>query len=264
MGNPAMARVDDVDIIRSLLQADRAWSVYALGDLVPEQFQHTTWFRAASGAAALVMLYHGFHPPVIFALGDAAAVESILDEMEKPQELLLHVHPEIPVLLRKHYGTVVTEAMWRMLLDQTRFQQVAASCNRLTAKDVSALEHLFADGDAAGEHPHFFLPAMVSDGVFFGVYEGDDLIAAAGTHMVSPREGIAAIGNVYTRSDRRGLGLAAKTTAAVTAELIRSNIETIALNVSQGNNTARRVYERLGFRRHCAFCEGRAIAASSA
>ena len=29
---------------------------------------------------------------------------------------------------------------------------------------------------------------MVTDGVFFGVYKGDELIAAAGTHLVSREE----------------------------------------------------------------------------
>ena len=33
----------------------------------------------------------------------------------------------------------------------------------------------------------------------------------------------------------------------------------VALNVNQGNHAARRVYERIGFARYCAFIEGRAL-----
>jgi ribosomal protein S18 acetylase RimI-like enzyme len=95
---------------------------------------------------------------------------------------------------------------------------------------------------------------MVTDGVFFGVSKGEDLIAAAGTHLMSREEGAAAIGNVYVRRDRRGRGLGRAVTAAVLHEL--AGIETIGLNVRADNDAAIRVYESLGFVRHCDFREG--------
>ena len=99
---------------------------------------------------------------------------------------------------------------------------------------------------------------MVEQGVFYGIYEGPNLIAAAGTHLVAPSEGVAAIGNVYTRRDRRGQGLATQVTGAVAAELLRLMPPSaiIALNVVQTNLAAVKVYERLGFARYCAFYEG--------
>lgn len=95
--------------------------------------------------------------------------------------------------------------------------------------------------------------------MFFGIWEGDELIAAAGTHLVVPSEEVAAIGNVYTRRDRRGRCLATQVTSAVASELMRMKLRTIALNVEQKNAAAIGVYERLGFVRYCSFCEGRAI-----
>src|SRR5439155_19334107 len=95
-------------------------------------------------------------------------------------------------------------------------------------------------------------------GVFCGIREGEDLIAVAGTHLVSAAESVGAVGNIYTRRDRRGRGLATQTTAAVVAELRRLGIATIVLNVSRTNVPAVRVYERLGFRRYCDYFEGRA------
>ena len=88
-----------------------------------------------------------------------------------------------------------------------RIDQVSDRVTRLGAKDVPAIERLYADGESTGESPDFFYGSMVTDGVFFGVYKGEDLIAAAGTHLVSREEGAAAIGNVYVRRDRRGRGL---------------------------------------------------------
>jgi RimJ/RimL family protein N-acetyltransferase len=45
-------------------------------------------------------------------------------------------------------------------------------------------------------------------------------------------------------------------TSAVVQHAIDREIPTIVLNVSQENHGARRVYERLGFRRDCEFFEG--------
>ena len=81
-------------------------------------------------------------------------------------------------------------------------------------------------------------------------------MSAAGTHIVVPEEGVCAIGNVYTRRDRRGRGVAGRATAAVAAEALRLGVRTVALNVAQGNHAAIRAYERIGFARYCAFFEG--------
>jgi predicted GNAT family acetyltransferase len=70
---------------------------------------------------------------------------------------------------------------------------------------------------------------------------------------------VAAIGNVYTRRDRRGRGLSGCLTSAVAAEILRLRIPVVGLNVSQRNSAAIRVYERLGFAAHCEFVEGPAV-----
>jgi predicted GNAT family acetyltransferase len=86
-------------------------------------------------------------------------------------------------------------------------------------------------------------------------------VAVAGTHLFSPVLGVCTIGNVYTRRDRRRRGLAARATAAVVRHALDAAIPTIVLNVSQANDAARNIYERLGFRVHCAFVEGEATSA---
>src|SRR5262245_47905796 len=55
--------------------------------------------------------------------------------------------------------------------------------------------------------PDFFSPSLVANGIFYGVQDGPDLIAAAGTHLAEPTEGIGCVGNVYTRRDRGGAAL---------------------------------------------------------
>ena len=84
-----------------------------------------------------------------------------------------------------------------------------------------------------------------------------ELTAVAGTHLVARDESAAAIGNVYVRRDRRGQGLGRLVTAAVINDL--RDLETIGLNVREDNAAAIRVYESLGFVKHCDFREALAL-----
>jgi ribosomal protein S18 acetylase RimI-like enzyme len=231
--------------------------VCALGDLAPGFFEHSEWFQPPDGTPALVLLYRGFSTPVLFAIGEPAAVASMLDEIRCEPALYLHVRSEIVPLLATHFRIVELKEMLRMVLDPLGYRPAPTEgAARLAAADLGELERLFADGNATGEAPDFFLPSMLRDGVFFGIREAGELVAAAGTHLAVPAEGVGVVGNVYTRRDRRGQGLAARTTSAVVGELLRINLRTIALNVSQNNEVAIRVYERLGFLRHCTYYEG--------
>ena len=83
-------------------------------------------------------------------------------------------------------------------------------------------------------------------------------MAAGGTHLYSRDESVGAVGNVYTHRGHRGRGHAAAVTSAVAGELIARGTRVIALNVRSENLPAIRVYERLGFRFHARFFEGRA------
>jgi ribosomal protein S18 acetylase RimI-like enzyme len=255
-----MPSVDNPTVIRHLLETDRRWAVYALGDLAPQLFRQCDWFCAAEGAPAVVLLCHAFAPPVLFALGEAPLVGSLMEEIGARPALYLHVRPEIVPVIRARYEVTQEKSMWRMVLDPKVFRPTqSGQIARLGLSDLPALRRLYADGEAVGEAPAFFNPGMLEDGVYFGSWEGDQLTAVAGTHLVVPAEGVAAIGNVYTRRDRRGRGLASALTSAVAAELVRLGLRTVALNVEQRNAAAIHVYERLGFVRYGAFNEGLAL-----
>jgi ribosomal protein S18 acetylase RimI-like enzyme len=143
--------------------------------------------------------------------------------------------------------------MRRMIWTNRRDHPHDDRAARLGDADVAALEALYRDGEATGESPDFFYPAMVNRGVFFGVYDDDALVAAAGTHLVSRDEGAAAIGNIYVRRDRRGRGLGRIVTSAVMQAL--AAVDTVGLNVRADNAPAIDLYESLGFVTHCRFFE---------
>jgi ribosomal protein S18 acetylase RimI-like enzyme len=231
--------------IRSLLLRDPVWCVYALGDLSPAMFPKTRWF-----APDLTLVLHDYGTSILFAMG-TGSVREALEHVVWPVHL--QVQEEALDVIARHATITSTRSMWRMGLTGAAPPRAPHGARRLDATDVPALLALYADGEAAGESPDFFYPSMVDDGVFCGIYEGHELVAVAGTHLVSRDEGAAAIGNVYTRRDRRGRGLSRRATSAVLEAL--EGIGTIGLNVRADNPAAIRVYESLGFVRHCPFIE---------
>lgn len=240
-----MPNITDKSQIRWLLHKDRRWCVYALGDLSPRMFPKCEWFTPD-----LTLVLHDYGTSILFAHG-TGSIREALDHVTWPVHL--QVQPDALAEVARYATVTNVKHMIRMAWTggSTR---ASDRVTRLGASDVPALERLYADGESTGESPDFFYGSMVTDGVFFGVYKGDDLLAAAGTHLVSRDEGAAAIGNVYVRRDRRGRGLGRAVTAAVVHDL--AGIATIGLNVRADNVAAIRVYESLGFVKHCDFTEG--------
>ncbi len=108
--------------------------------------------------------------------------------------------------------------------------------------------------EAMGEAPGFGCPSMREQDICGGDWDGGvEPSAFARIHRVSTTGRMAAVGNVYTRRSHRGQGWATRLTTALVQELPRLGMETIALSVHQANQTAERVYQRLGFQRHCDF-----------
>ncbi len=255
-----MLQLSDPHLIRSILETDRPWSAYALADLEPPHAEHAMWFGTAR-PPALALVYRAFSVPVVVAVGDVghlgpvfAAVDELLADSP---DLFTVVRPEVFPLIQSRYRPGKSHLMQRMLLDRGRFQRIAAEGVRpLGPADLPRLLALYADGEPAGEAPDFFIPEMLRQGTYFGIEEGHQLVAAAGTHVIAPVANVGAVGNIYTRRDRRGQGFASRLTAAVTAELLARNLATIVLNVRKDNAPAIRVYERAGYRYYCDFHEG--------
>ena len=140
-----------------------------------------------------------------------------------------------------------------VLRPEALVEQPPGAMARLGPKDAHKIAALFAGHP---DLPDAYDPSQLESGCFFGVWEGSQLAAMSGTHVVSSQARVAAIGNVYTRRDRRGQGLARRTTGAVAAELLRLGIETIVLNVAMDNAPALSAYRALGFMPFCGYYEG--------
>ena len=249
-----MPQLLDSDDVRRRLERDRPWAAFSLADLDPPYAPHATWFGSPR-SDSIVLVYDAYDPPIVFCQGDAEECEAILCEAEvvsRTPGAYINVTERLRPIVDRTFATSDLHGMSRMLLQAglpvTASNTPAAA---LGPDDLDALQSLYEK-----EPPAFFLPQQVTNGVYFGVRESGDLVAVAGTHVVSVTGRVGAIGNVYTRPDCRGRGLAAEVTGAVAGELRRRGITTIVLNVTGSNATARRVYERLGFREYCVFHEG--------
>jgi ribosomal protein S18 acetylase RimI-like enzyme len=88
---------------------------------------------------------------------------------------------------------------------------------------------------------------MVQTGFYTGIWQGGELVAASGIHVVSVSEGVAALGNVTSLPALRGQGLARSSCARLIRAMHEQGIGHIGLNVSASNAAAIKLYQNLGF-----------------
>jgi len=256
-----MPLLTDLEDVRARLLSDPAWAVYALGDLAPGFSSYCQWLEPPSGPPALALLYREFDIPILWLMGDAPQLDELVAELPDEPKLRLQIQPQAISPLKRRFELPRLDPMFRMVLDPDRLPEPPREqIERLSPRDLAQLQALYAEGYALGQGPEFFFPSMLDWGVFYGAFDEDsNLIAVAGTHLVAPTEGVAAIGSIYTHSAHRRRGWAARLTAVLSLDLLDLGVETIALSVHQENTAAIHVYERLGFRRHCPFYEGLAL-----
>ncbi len=112
---------------------------------------------------------------------------------------------------------------------------------RLTPDDVRAMLAL-----TRAAEPGPFLRRTIELGDYYGVRDGDRLVAMAGERF--HLDGWCEISAVCTDASARRRGLGATVTAAV-ARGIRARGETPVLHVVKGNDAACALYESMGFER---------------
>jgi ribosomal protein S18 acetylase RimI-like enzyme len=244
----------DIARVRALLHEDRPSSLYALGDLDARRSKYCDWYVRGRSVA---LVYREFDTPILLATG----ATEVLADVPEMDACLLHVPERFLAALEERFELESVTPVLRMSLDPGRFSEPAdrATVEPLGPAHEGELRELYGEGLERGEEPDFFMPVQLGDDTFFGVREDGRLVAAGGTHLYSATESIGAVGNVYTRRSHRGRGLAAAVVSAIVERLIARRTATIGLNVRVANTAAIRLYERLGFKFHARFLEGRAI-----
>ena len=244
---PRGARVvTDPAELEAFYADQRAAHIYALVDLEPPFWDGSSWFRRGDAVVGVVALPDG-EGLAVYAVstrdpqGCTALVAELAPQLPAgllitgPADLddaLARVRPVVPMGPHVRYE----------LTDRTLVPDLRADVEPLDPTHLAELQALYDTDPGAA----FFLPHMLADRTFVGVRVDGELVAAAGTHVLSERQHIAAIGAVYTRADHRGQGHGAAVTAGVVHRL-GQRVDTVGLNVHAHNAAARSIYEGMGF-----------------
>src|SRR5262249_9049283 len=158
--------------------------------------------------------------------GDTAGVAEVirvLAEDEKLPEMIYHAQSEHMDAIQRYFETPNATAMWRMSITRDRLPPDGETdgIRRLRGTGAEAAQTLFAFGlpsDFMTKQSPTISAGLLDSGVCFGVVDGGQLRAMAGTHIISPPEQIGAVGYVFTHPNSRGKGYAKRCTAAVTRD----------------------------------------------
>lgn len=220
--------------------------LYAIADLDEPFWSGSRWFRRGDAVVGVVGMPGDE--------GSAAYAMSTVDPAGTLR-LLTDLAPRLPVGLLVVGALGAAEALrpvrslvWDGLHVRYGLTDRSAAPVRderiveLASDDLVELQALYDSDPGAA----FFLRHMLADESYVGIRIEGELVAAAGTHVLSESRGVAAIGAVYTRPGHRGRGLGRAVTAGA-IERIADRIEVIGLNVAADNAPARRIYESIGF-----------------
>jgi ribosomal protein S18 acetylase RimI-like enzyme len=273
----------DKSELYAFLQRDPIWAAYAIGDLEPAQFDWCSWYVAEGTdgcLAGLVLLYRRLDPPILLTAGATAAIAAIFQQKALPERVYVSaLEDHLPLLQARYdFSSDRVRPMLRMAVTAETFGLAVAgrgehggrgnpapTLRRLGVADVPAIEALIALGGPFA--PDAFSPSQVAEGVFFGLEhtallggsnrggETPPLRAVAGTHLVAPAWGVAAVGNVYVHPAWRGQGYGSLVSSVVTSDLLQRGL-LVVLNVDQDNPAAIHLYRQLGYRVHSPFLEG--------
>jgi hypothetical protein len=227
----------DKERIEKFLRKNEALNIYQIGDLDDFYWDYTIWFglEKKENITAIALLYTAPDPPVLLAL----ASENGLDYIKKlintslhilPSRFYSHLTPGLEIELEHKFKLVSHGKYQKMLLsDKSIVSEIYINgVVNLTQNDKHDIKKLFEES-----YPdNSFDPRM--------------LISISGIHVFSKKYRVAALGNITTHPDFRGLGYGQKITAHLCKTLLK-HVNLIGLNVRVDNSTAIKCYKNLGF-----------------
>ena len=220
--------------------------LYGLADLEEPFWSASRWYRDGDAVVARISVGDDWVAGYAMTKGAPHATLSLLHEIEP--DLPTGTWITGPLGMGEHLASTRTLSPkgphWRVILEGTERLGDSSKAVILTGDDLPPLLDLHESDPGAV----FFLPSMLRNGHFVGIWEANQLVASAGTHVASTRHDVVAIGAVITRPSHRGRGLAAAVLSGLCRDL-STRYRTIGLNVVASNTEALRLYAGLGFRK---------------
>jgi len=238
--------------LAAFLRRRAAVHAYALGDLDDFFWPHTRWLglEVDGRLAQVALVYDEPEPPVLLALAEepedamAALLTSAADRL--PPRLYAHLSPSLLEPIASAFSPA-TEPVPHRKLGLVRPEALdgydTAAVAPLVPADLAEVERFYARAYPGT----WFQARMLETGRYVGIRRDGELVCVAGVHVWSPTWRVAALGNVATVPEARGMGLATAACARLCRMLLDDGIDTISLNVRADNVAAIRAYEKLGF-----------------
>lgn len=247
----------DAAAVRDLLEPRRLYAAYAIGQLEPSLYPLVSCWRAVgvdAAGEAVALFSRGGLGDALFTMGESGALNALLALHPGPRQNYVTCEPHHVDVVDERFVIASERPMMRMTVNGDTFVPPEALpdavVRRMTGEDARYLNRLYSSEGA----PTFYSSAQIANGCYFGVLIDRRLVAVAGTHVISPGEGIAVVGNVFTHPRWRGRGYARLATGAATAALLR-DCRDVVLTVDPLNTPAVRAYERLGYLHGCRLIE---------
>ena len=256
--------IRDRERLEASLRLDTGSHLYALADLDEPFWNDTRWFAAQSGGEirAVALLLSTLEVPILYAVcpPDDPPTRALLDFVRPrlPRRVFVNLGLGLATLFCADDLASEGEFAKYRLADSSAIDGIDTSqVAPLGAEDLADVQAFLRDQAYGGDESEsrFFEPYMIERWPFAAVRERGRLIGVGGVHALSDRYRVAVLGNIATRPDRRGRGVA----RAVTAHLCRAlsgRVDHLGLNVHVSNAAAIRCYERLGFRSVRRYLEG--------
>jgi len=236
------------DVLHAYFSAHAAFHVYALGDLDDFYWPHCAWYgwEQKGVLQAVALLYQGFSCPVLLAVSPHPRpdLKDLVTALRPTlaRTLYAHLNPGLIHTLEETYQARAHGRHYKMALRRPKLPVVApireyTLCRPGKAELAAFYQEVYPacwyDPDSARDP-------------YLGVRQGKELLAVAGVHVVSRRFRVAALGNVATHPNFRGLGLATVLVGHLCRELF-GYVDVIGLNVACSNEPAIACYRKLGF-----------------
>lgn len=243
--------------LEAWLRRDPVVAAYPLGYLDEEYQGFGQWFCAHDHGdiSAVALMYRGLRVPILMTLGEADVCGRLIESVAKrsPLRIYAQVLEAHAPALRSIYDCKDLRRVVRMtrsadggpLADASEHEVVQVS--HADTADLIALYRHYPDA--------FFEPYQLESGLYYGIRQGETLVAVAGVHSISESLGIGVIGNIVTHPDYRRQGLSVVCTRHLLTKMFE-RVPLAALNVNVSNKAARKAFSRLGFVDNAVYLEG--------
>ena len=242
--------------LHQILRPDPATHAYLLGDLDEPFFSQCRWLTLTQESnSAILLLYFGLSVPSLQAVGPSSLLPELFEQYntEFPQRFHFKLALAELATLAEWVTIENHEKMWAMALTKETLQRpkTTQTTRLLTLDDAEAILEVYEDYPG-----HFFELSQLETNLYMGAWEGDTLVGVAGTHVFNLNERIAVLGNIVTRKNARGRGVAKASVGSLCQELFERGCDDVVLHVVQENHAAIACYKALGFSIHVPLVQG--------